>query len=280
MSPAVPRLRRTLRPAIRFAAVLCAAAGWLFSASASADESPTVYRLQELDETVGTLRTMPRGLERLFGVIDRLTPDDAPQSPSRGTTFDTLFSLAPRADAVPVTPVLFGLPSFRVPGWMTPIGGRFRGLYANDFTEDQTIGGQLLVNTNSYLAIDAEGYRRRTNYHGGRDEFWNGDANVVFWLPKVKMLAMRTGAGAAWILDHGRTDVGWNITYGADVFIKSPWLFSGVIDYGRISSQKLFHGQATIGVKYDRFELFTGYDYYSLGQREVDGLIGGAGLWF
>ena len=159
-------------------------------------------------------------------------------------------------------------------------GGRFRGEWADDFSRDQWIGGHLLLNTRSYLAIDSEFNHRRREVRGDRNELWTGDANLVYWMPDVQRIAMRGGAGAAWLHDRGQTDVGWNLTYGAEVFIKRPWLLAGEVDWGRIGSDKLFHGQLTIGLRVSRFELYAGYDYFDVGPLEMDGLIGGAGLWF
>ena len=52
------------------------------------------------------------------------------------------------------------------------------------------------------------------------------------------------------------------------------------LDFGRISGDSLTHARATIGYVMGSCEVYTGWDWFELGDRAFDGLIGGVTLWF
>ena len=59
-----------------------------------------------------------------------------------------------------------------------------------------------------------------------------------------------------------------------------PFIFSSEIDWGRLGHAELFHGRATIGVEYRHVELYTGFDYFDVGQTQIHGWIAGTRIWF
>lgn len=159
--------------------------------------------------------------------------------------------------------------------------GRLRVEYGDEFDEVQRIRGQMLLNLiGNHIGVDAsvnswEDERPGPNSLG---DFWTGDANLVYSMD-AQRVAMRGGAGASWIYDE-EVDVGYNTTYGADLFLTRPWLVSGEIDYGKISGEKLFHWRATFGVQLLHAEVYLGYDSYKWNHIRFDGPVAGAGLWF
>ena len=159
--------------------------------------------------------------------------------------------------------------------------GRLRGEYGDEFDDVKRIRGQLLLALiGNHIGIDAsanswEDNRPRPEALG---DFWTGDLNLVYSMD-AQRIAMRGGAGASWVYDS-ELDVGFNTTYGADLFLTRPWLVSGEIDYGKINSEKLFHWRATFGMQLLRAEIYLGYDSYKWNHIRFDGPVAGAGVWF
>jgi hypothetical protein len=138
----------------------------------------------------------------------------------------------------------------------------------------------LRLDTTSRWGIDTEWDYRRERLTSGVDQLWTGDVNVVYRFAQSERAQFYTGLGANWLSDQIGTEAGFNFTYGFDLFPIHPWVLSGSIDWGQLGKATLFHGRGTVGVMLDRFELFTGYDYYNLEGVRLDGLIAGLQVYF
>ena len=165
-------------------------------------------------------------------------------------------------------------------GSMFGAGTRLRFDYSEDYGDEIRIHGQLMTQLTGQLGLDAEA----TWYDKNRNsdvtgELWTGDANLVYKLD-VSRVALRFGGGAAYTLEDGNADVGYNLTYGTDFYIRRPFLVSGEIDWGQISQDQLFHWRVTVGFVYGSLEIFGGYDSYELGEFEIDGPVAGLGIVF
>jgi hypothetical protein len=173
-------------------------------------------------------------------------------------------------------------PRIRLPTLGLPtLFGRIRGEYADDFDTQSRIGGSAHLRTSQVYGFDLEWNYRRTDLARSRhDKLWTGDANFVYQLVNVDMVSMRAGGGIAWLADEDESDVGFNITYGADFWIKQPWLVTLELDFGRVDGNSLTHARGTIGYVWGQWELYTGWDWFEIGHREFDGVIGGVTLWF
>ena len=159
--------------------------------------------------------------------------------------------------------------------------GRIRGEYGDEFNDVKRIRGQVLLNLiGNHIGVDASGNSWEDNRPRPESlgDFWTGDANLVYSMG-AQRVAMRGGAGASWVYDE-EFDVGFNTTYGADLFLTRPWLVSGEIDYGKINNEKLFHWRATFGVQLLHMEVYLGYDSYKWNHIRFDGPVAGAGIWF
>jgi hypothetical protein len=223
---------------------------------------------------------------KLFGDLDWFSPIQPSQAISVSTE-----PVLIRADNA-------GLGSFLFPEWAaapeyqvtlvrggTPqlFGGRgrIRGEYGDQFNDVKRIRGQLLLNLiANHIGIDTSvnSWRDKRPAPRGLGDFWTGDANLVYSMGS-QLIAMRGGAGAAWVRDKN-LDVGYNTTYGADLFLTRPWLLSAELDYGKINNEKLLHWRGTFGVQLLMFELYVGYDSYHWDRYRFDGPVAGAGLWF
>ena len=93
-------------------------------------------------------------------------------------------------------------------------------------------------------------------------------------------MQMRSGLGINWVADSAETDVGFNFTYGGDFLLSEPFIMSIETDLGRISGETLFHGRGTIGVNYRLSEIYTGYDYFQIGDAHVSSMVAGLRFWF
>ena len=93
-------------------------------------------------------------------------------------------------------------------------------------------------------------------------------------------MTMRAGLGLNWLTDSSDTDLGFNFTYGGDLFPAKPWVISGEIDWGTLGHAGLFHGRTTVGICLRQVELFAGYDYFDVGDAQLDGFVSGLRLWY
>jgi hypothetical protein len=159
--------------------------------------------------------------------------------------------------------------------------GRLRGEFADDFTGVERFGGHFLLESTSRWGIDTEtNYRRQDLFPLDDDSLWTGDANVVFRFAQNDRVQMRAGVGFNWLTDREQTDFGFNFTYGGDLFPCKPWVFSADIDLGSLGNATLFHVRATGGIQWRGVELYTGYDYFDVGNTQIDGWVSGVRIWF
>ena len=153
--------------------------------------------------------------------------------------------------------------------------------YADDFDSISRIGTRILFDTTIRLGIDSEvNYWRESLGSGLHDDFWTGDANLVFRFAQSERIQMRTGLGMNWIADDVGSDFGFNFTYQGDFLPREPWIISAEVDLGRLGDERLIHGRVTTGLQWRRAEVFIGYDYYEVGQTELRGFVSGVRLWF
>jgi hypothetical protein len=175
---------------------------------------------------------------------------------------------------------LVGFPRLDLPS-LPRFFGRVRGEYADDFDTQSYIGGSAHLRTSPLYGFDVEWkYRREDLARSRHDKLWTGDANFVYQLLSVQMISMRAGGGVAWLVDDDDTQAGFNLTYGADFFVKRPWMMTIEFDLGRVGGDSLSHARGTIGYVWGQIELYTGWDWFEIDDREFDGVIGGVTLWF
>lgn len=161
-------------------------------------------------------------------------------------------------------------------------GGNLRTRFDyGEFDNTTQIHGQLMMPLFGQFGLDASGTYWEDDGRPPRlmDDWWTGDANVVYNL-SFAPVNLRFGGGTTWVITDADTDFGYNITYGADFFIKKSFLFSGEFDWGKIGSRDLVHWRATGGYVFGAIELYAGYASYKLGSEKRDGPIAGAGIVF
>jgi hypothetical protein len=158
---------------------------------------------------------------------------------------------------------------------------RWSSEYGYDFDGVERFGTNIHLETTSRLGIDAElsWFDQHDDQGVAVDEFWVGDANAILRFAQSHHAQWWTGAGVNWI-DDVNTQYGFNLTYGADIFLGDPWILSGAMDYGKIGDEDFFHGRLALGANWKTIEGFIGYDYLNAGSREHDTLMVGLRTWW
>ena len=153
--------------------------------------------------------------------------------------------------------------------------------YVEAFDNLDRINGHLLISTASRFEFDARFQHLAERLSdGGQDQLWTGDCNVTYCFAQNEFAQFRAGLGINWLNDPTQTDVGFNFTYGADIFLAKPLVLSAVLDAGTLGHAGLFRFRTTAGVVYRSVEFYTGYEYTDIGTVHWNGLIGGVRLWF
>lgn len=166
------------------------------------------------------------------------------------------------------------------PDWTKRWSGRFLAESGSNFDGLQKHGGRLRLDSTSRWGLDTEWNFRRESLSPGHDTLWNGDVNLVYRFAQGQRAAFYTGVGVNWLTDRFGSNAGFNFTYGADLYPAKPWVLSGSIDWGTLGHTSAFHGRATVGVMLNRWEFFTGYDYYKLGGTSLPSYVAGVQIHF
>jgi len=157
---------------------------------------------------------------------------------------------------------------------------RGRAEYGTDFEEIDWIGGHVLIEGTWRWGLECDFRQVREEFAPTlQDELWLGDANVLFRFAQSPSLQMRSGLGMNFLSD-GRSDFGFNFTYGGDWFPIRPLVLSAEIDLGTLGSAHVSHWRVTSGANWKFSEIYVGYDYYDIGPAQVAGLVAGVRLWY
>jgi hypothetical protein len=163
----------------------------------------------------------------------------------------------------------------------TGTSGRVRADYLTDFGGTDRIGVQAL--TQGWFGIGWDGevnYWQRPIAGSSRVPLWTGDLNLIYNFPFHPRVKFRSGIGGAWRADRGHLLGGYNITHGLDVYLLWRFMATGDVDWGVVGGDKLFHYRAALGLTYQSFEFYSGYESYKLGDERLDGWINGVAFWY
>lgn len=163
----------------------------------------------------------------------------------------------------------------------TPTGNLFiRGSVdgGTNFNDIHSTGIDLHLETRQRFGLDASWSTFNAKPGSSAiDDFQIGDANVIFRFAQSEHAQWWTGAGISWTdSPSADAEIGYNLTYGTDVCVGDPWVFSFQIDAGTT-----FHTQATIGAEWNGLEIYTGFDYVDIRDiGSVPSMIVGLRGWF
>ena len=153
--------------------------------------------------------------------------------------------------------------------------------YADSFDATARIGGHALLQSTSRWGLDGGCDYRYENLPGGnRDQLWTGDFNVVYRFAQSENVQYRSGLGVNWLADREDRNFGFNFTYGVDWLPRQPWIISAEIDLGTLDQATLVHGRLTTGIQIGALEVYTGYDYYDVGQVDLSNFVSGLRIWY
>ena len=137
------------------------------------------------------------------------------------------------------------------------------------------------MTTRSRFGLDTEtSYLEERLAGGAHDALWIGDCNVVYRFAQNERAQFRTGIGFNWLDDPIDTNFGFNFTYGADFFLKRPWVLSATLDWGTLGEAELFRVRTTGGLVVYGVEVYAGYEYLDIDAMQTNMIIGGVRIWF
>jgi hypothetical protein len=158
--------------------------------------------------------------------------------------------------------------------------------YGTDYDDVNRIGVNWQLDTKKRWGFNGEWvYFDESIAEDDSDHYSFGDMNAIWRFAQSGHAMWWTGVGAHWLdRDHG-TDWGYQITYGADVFVGEPWILSGALDWGRTNSDlasnsSFFHGRITLGRQWRHGEAFIGLETLNAGPTEVDTMLFGFRVWY
>lgn len=157
---------------------------------------------------------------------------------------------------------------------------RLQVFNVTDFDDLNRVQFRLQADHANRIGVDTEAGWWQQKFPSGSDDLWLGDFNLTYRFAQSEHVQFRTGLGANWLADTGRSDIGINFTYQVDLFPVRPWTISALMDAGSLGHAGLFHGRTTFGVMLRQFEAFMGYDYFRLGDFQTHGLLSGVALHF
>lgn len=221
----------------------------------------------------------PGFFSRLMGdtvVFTTSAPWWLPRSLLEDTGEWSTFPPAPYAEDHPGYLVIDAVDPLGTDNWSV----RLSTEYGTDFGDLSRIGAHLLVDTSSRFGVETEWNQWIEASPVGDDSLATGDFNLIYRFAQHERVQFRSGLGLNWLADAGRGDIGFNFTYGVDVFPAQPLTLSAVLDVGSLGDALYFHGRSTVGVVWGPAEIFTGYDYQRIGRVNLQGLVAGVQVWF
>ncbi len=115
---------------------------------------------------------------------------------------------------------------------------------------------------------------------GWTDELHLADVNVLFRVVESEKYLIRAGIGVNILGDAFGSDSGFTTTISAELFPVKPLVLSGELDLGTIGDAEMFHVMGKAGLMFNRFEVFGGYDYRTIGGVALQGPMVGLQVWF
>lgn len=160
-------------------------------------------------------------------------------------------------------------------------GGRLSLDTGDNFSDVTTTTGRLRLDTASRFGLDAEWVHLAERHPGGFDWLGRGDCNLVMRFAQSSRVQFHSGIGINWLADRNNADVGFNFTYGVDVFPVDPVVTSATVDLGKIGNANLIHFRGTVGAMITpRLHLYTGYDLLNLEGASIHTFLTGLEFWF
>jgi hypothetical protein len=159
-------------------------------------------------------------------------------------------------------------------------GGQISLENGNDFSGLNRTQARLVLDTSTRFGVQFR-FDHFTEDLCCRDDHLSlGSAELLYRFAQSDTVQVYAGLGARLVDGGARNRWGFNFTYGANLCPVRPLVLSFSLDAGTAGSAAYFGGRGTVGVLYKGWEVFTGYDYRSIGSVSLDGVLVGLRLWF
>jgi len=141
-----------------------------------------------------------------------------------------------------------------------------------------TVGGRL--SSSQRIGLETE-WTLYSEFLTGNvsDRLWLGDVNVSFIFAQNPWVQFHSGLGVRVMNDDIQTDVGFNFTYGLDLYVAKPVIISASIDMGGLGEAFVTHLKAHAGIILGTVEVYAGYDRIDVGRSVFGGPIIGIRSW-
>ena len=156
------------------------------------------------------------------------------------------------------------------------VWGEFSVEYANDLDDLSRWGAHLRISTASRFDFETNWNTFTEDTPSGHDHLTLGDAEILYRFAESETVQFRSGLGANWLEDHQGLDGGFNFRYGVEWYPVRPWAIKTLVDLGELGKAGLVHARTTVGASYQRWELYTGYDFLLVGTVQISGPVAGA----
>ena len=158
---------------------------------------------------------------------------------------------------------------------------RLTAEYGHDFENIHKPSGYALLSTRWRLGLESGWtyFREQSENQAIADQLYIGDINLIHRFAQNENIQMRSGAGLRLMPGENRVDLGFNFTYGMDIYPTNPLVFSASVDIGNLGMAFLLHGRAHLGVVFWGLEIFAGWDGWLIGEVAIGGLSGGLRVW-
>ena len=160
--------------------------------------------------------------------------------------------------------------------WQTELGFE----YSDSFEDLARLGGHFRLSTTSRFDLESNWNTLWEPTVRGNDSAALGDVDLLVRFAQSDRFQFRSGLGANWFDDHQGVVGGFNFHYGIDFYPARPWHFTTLIDLGEIGKAGLIHARTTAGITYQRWEVYTGYDFRKIGSVEFQGPVAGVQFRF
>lgn len=161
-----------------------------------------------------------------------------------------------------------------------PISMRLALEYAADLDGVHRPAGYFVLDTTLRLGLESGWSHYMEVDNGEIDRLTLGDINLMFRFAQNEYVQFRMGVGPRFFMGEGVTAVGFNFTYGMDIFPVKPLTIGLHGDLGNAGYAGLAHGRITVGVVLGPVELYAGWDALAIGKTRYNGPVGGLRAWF
>ncbi len=158
---------------------------------------------------------------------------------------------------------------------------RLTAEYGHDFENVHKPSGYALLSTRWRFGLESGWtyFREQSENQAIADQLYIGDINAIYRFVQIENIQMRSGIGLRLMPGDDRVDLGFNFTYGMDIYPTNPLVFSAGVDIGNLGMAFLLHWRAHVGVVFWGLEIFAGGDGWLIGDVSIAGLSGGLRIW-